>query len=242
MSSVPEFTARLRAAAERIRADVPSFPPDQLTAPDEPSGERWDLGQVLAHTAEILPYWLAQVELVLAAGGNGAPFGRVKSDPGRIAAIEEDRLLDPEELLDRMDEGVEEVILAMRRLTPADLACTGRHSTKGLMNVSEILEEFVVGHLEEHADQLRESTAGELDADELDTDDVDGDEGSDSDGDAHEEVARDEPEDGTTGEGGARDSGDHTGVSGGEDSTAPRASATAASDDEAGDPASRPAS
>jgi DinB superfamily len=237
MSSVPEFTARLRAAAERIRADVPSFPPDQLTAPDEPSGERWDLGQVLAHTAEILPYWLAQVELVLAAGGNGAPFGRVKSDPGRIAAIEEDRLLDHDELLDRMDEGVEEVILAMRRLTPADLACTGRHSTKGLMNVSEILEEFVVGHLEEHADQLREPAAGDLDADDLD-----GDDGLDSDGDAQEEVARDGAEDGATGEGRARDGGDDAGTSGGEDSTAPKAIDTDASDDEAGDPASRPAS
>jgi hypothetical protein len=165
MSTVPEFTDRLRAAAARIRADAPGFAPDRRTDPDTPSGERWDLGQVLAHVAEMLPYWTAQVEMVLAAGGNRAPFGRVKTDPERIAAIEEDRGLDTAELLDRIDEGVDEAIMSMRRLTPGDLACTGRHSTRGVMSVSEILEDFVVGHLEEHADQLLQGADDDADDD-----------------------------------------------------------------------------
>ena len=188
MSSPREFTERLRAAAARIRADVPGFGPDRLTEPDAPSGERWDRGQVLAHVAEMLPYWIAQIELVLAAGGNRAPFGRVKSDPERIAAIEEDRGLDTEELLDRMDEGVAEAALSMRRLTPADLACTGRHSTRGVMTVAEILEEFVVAHLEEHADQLG-APADDAGDDEGEDGDDEGDEGGDDDEAAPEAVA-----------------------------------------------------
>jgi hypothetical protein len=185
MSSTSEFTERLRAAAARIRADAPEFRPDQLTAPDAASGERWDRGQVLAHVAEMLPYWIAQVEMVLAAGGSGAPFGRVKSDPDRIAAIEEDRAIDVEELLDRIDDGVDEAALSMRRLTPADLACTGRHSTRGVMTVSQILEEFVVAHLEEHADQLLPPLVfADPDAEV----DADGDVAGEADGDAEAEV------------------------------------------------------
>lgn len=192
MSSTSEFTERLRAAAERIRADAHEFGPDQLTAPDEGTGERWDRGQVLAHVAEMLPYWIAQAEMVVAAGGNGAPFGRVKTDPDRVAAIEEDRSIDVEELLDRMDEGVDEAALSMRRLTPADLACVGRHSTRGLMTVSQILDEFVVAHLEEHAEQLLPplelaDSEAELEADSGDGDDGDGD-GDEADADAEVEA------------------------------------------------------
>jgi len=181
MTTTSEFADRLRAAAARIRAEAPGFGPDRRTDPDTPSGERWDLGQVLAHAAELLPYWIAQVEMVLAAGGNRAPFGRVKTDPDRIAAIEEDRGLDTAELLDRIDEGVDEVVLSMRRLTPADLACTGRHSTRGVMSVSEILEDFVVGHLEEHADQLLQGADGEAD-------EADGEPDDEAGGDADEGV------------------------------------------------------
>src|SRR4029453_7400543 len=85
---------RLLAAAGRIRASAVVLPDDALTDPDPDSGERWDRGQVLAHVAEMLPYWAQQAELI-AAGGQ-AEFGRVKSDPGRVAAIERERREDPQ--------------------------------------------------------------------------------------------------------------------------------------------------
>ena len=62
-----------------------------LTAPDPPSGERWEAGQVWAHLGEIGDYWLGELEPVLAGGGEAVPFGRVKSNPARIAAIETGR-------------------------------------------------------------------------------------------------------------------------------------------------------
>ena len=72
---------RLLAAAGRIRASAVVLPDDALTDPDPDSGERWDRGQVLAHVAEMLPYWAQQAELI--AAGRQAEFGRVKSDPDR---------------------------------------------------------------------------------------------------------------------------------------------------------------
>jgi hypothetical protein len=143
---------RLLAAAGRIRASAVLLPDDALTDPDPDSGERWDRGQVLAHVAEMLPYWAQQAELV--ASGRQVEFGRVKSDPDRIAAIERDRREDPRRLLGRVDEGVAVVLALLERLDARALARTGHHQTVGDMTVAEIVDRFAVAHLEEHADQL----------------------------------------------------------------------------------------
>jgi len=149
-------SSRLVVAAERIRAAVPDVPDDARTAADPETGERWDRGQVLAHVAEILPYWSRQAELVAERGG-GVPFGRVKSNPGRIAAIERGRGEDPARLFERMDQGVQEVLALLDRLDGQALSRTGTHQRLGEMTVATIIDHFLVDHLEEHADQLEES-------------------------------------------------------------------------------------
>jgi hypothetical protein len=147
-----ERASRLQAAAGRIRASAVLLPDDALTDPDPESGERWDRGQVLAHVAEMLPYWARQAELV--AAGRQAEFGRVKGDPDRLAAIERDRREDPRRLLGRVDEGLATVLALLERLDAPALARTARHQTLGEMTVAEIVDRFMVAHLEEHADQL----------------------------------------------------------------------------------------
>jgi DinB family protein len=152
MSAQGPQADRLLAAAGRIRASAPVLPDDALTDPDPDSGERWDRGQVLAHVAEMLPYWAQQAELV--ASGEQVAFGRVKSSPDRIAAIERDRREDPGRLLGRVDEGVSVVLALLDRLDAQALARTGQHQTLGEMTVDAIVDRFLVAHLEEHADQL----------------------------------------------------------------------------------------
>jgi DinB superfamily len=143
---------RLLAAAGRLRAAAPQVSDQALTDPDPDTGERWDRGQVLAHVAEMLPYWVEQAELV--ATGAQTTFGRVRTDPGRVGAIERDRRQDPARLLDRIDEGVGEVLALLDRLDDAALARTARHQTLGELTVAAIVDRFLVDHLEEHADQL----------------------------------------------------------------------------------------
>ncbi len=147
--------SRLVAAAERIRKAAPAVPDEARTSPDPETGERWDRGQVLAHVAEILPYWTRQAELVVERGG-GVPFGRVKSDPERIAVIARDRHDDPARLLERMDQGVRDMVALLDRLDDEALARTGTHERLGEMTVAGIIDRFLVEHLEEHADQLEE--------------------------------------------------------------------------------------
>ena len=143
---------RLLAAAGRIRAGAQGVPDDVLTDPDPDTGERWDRRQVLAHVAEMLPYWVRQVELV--TSGQQVAFGRLTSNPDRIAAIERDRREDPARLLARVDEGVAVVLALLERLDDRDLAAVGRHQTLGDMTVGQMVDRFLVAHLEEHADQL----------------------------------------------------------------------------------------
>lgn len=152
-------SSRLRAAAQRIRATVPEIPDDARTSADPETGEQWDRGQVLAHVTEILPYWSEQAELVVERGG-GVPFGRVKSNPERIAIIERDRRVPTDELLRRMDQGLQDLLALLDRLDEPALARTGTHERLGEMTAAEIIDRFLVDHLEEHAEQLEQEAAG----------------------------------------------------------------------------------
>ena len=154
-----ELAARVQDAAGRVRANLSAWPTGALTEPDPGTGERWDAGQVLAHVAEMLPYWVKEVDKVV-AGPDGVAFGRVKSDPERVAAIERDRRDDPLRLLARIDQGVAAALALLDRLDAGALGRAGDHPTLGRMTVAQIVDDFLVGHLEEHADQLTRLSQG----------------------------------------------------------------------------------
>jgi hypothetical protein len=91
------------------------------------------------------------------AGGDGAavPFGRTATDPDRLGRIAEDRLRPAGELLDGIDAGLVTALGFVTERTHADLARVGLHPARGEVTVGDSLERFVVGHLEDHVDQLR---------------------------------------------------------------------------------------
>jgi DinB superfamily len=157
-----EFLARLDGVEVRLKElAVVDPPPEGLTQPDLSSGERWDWGQVWAHLAEFVPYWVGEVRGILTAGGGARPaFGRTKTDPERVAAIERDRGADPRELMARVAGHVAQVRQLTRALGDDDWAIVATHPTLGEMSMTEIFEEFLVGHLEQHADQLEDLRAG----------------------------------------------------------------------------------
>lgn len=148
------FAERLDAVERRFAA-LAERDATGLTDPDPRSGERWDAGQVWAHSAEFPAYWLGEVATVVGAwAGQPVPFGRVKTDAGRLAAIERDRTTDRAELADRVREGVAAVRVRLATLADEAWAAEGVHPTLGVMSLERIVEEFLVGHLEEHATQL----------------------------------------------------------------------------------------
>jgi hypothetical protein len=161
-AAVVELIDRLAAAAadlEALRDAVVDGEPWPLSEAYgvEPESD-WGPKEVLAHVAEMLPFWLGQIEGILAtpAADVAPPFGRVSTDPNRIARIGADRTLAAGVLFDRAAQGAAAVQRRVGELGPADLARTGVHARLGEMTVSAIAERFIVGHLEEHVRQLDE--------------------------------------------------------------------------------------
>ena len=107
-----------------------------------------------AHVAEFGDYWLDELEQVLTATKWPVPFGRIKTDAGRIAAIERDRAVPIPELAARIDASIARLVDRLRRMTNYDWEKTGLHSTLGVLSIDDQLQHFHVGHYEEHADQL----------------------------------------------------------------------------------------
>jgi hypothetical protein len=120
----------------------------------------WGPMELLAHVAEMLPYWLGEIERILAGPRWPVPFGRVGSDPVRIALIGRDRTLPTEELFVRIDAWLERWDHRLATLGPDQLARVGLHPTRGEMTVEAIVERMVVHHLDEHADQLEAILGG----------------------------------------------------------------------------------
>jgi hypothetical protein len=118
---------------------------------------RWGPPEVLAHVAEMIPFWLGELERILASPVEPAPFGRVATDVLRIATIERDRTLPAAELFDRIEASAARMERRLRQLGPARAGRLGIHPTRGETTVTELTERHVVSHLEEHVAQLREA-------------------------------------------------------------------------------------
>jgi hypothetical protein len=128
-----------------------------LTDPDDKTGEQWEWGQVWAHLGEFVPYWIHQAGVVLKwPGAEPVPFGRIKADEGRVAAIERDRHVPPTELMERLKSHLADLWEFVDQIPSDRWSKTGVHQTLGVMDVRQIVEEFLVGHLEEHEAQLRQ--------------------------------------------------------------------------------------
>ena len=117
----------------------------------------WGPREVLAHVEEYLPYWIGEIERVLAGDASApVPFGRVAEDPVRIGVIGRDRTIPFRELFARIESDAPRVAARLRELSDAEAGRVGLHPRRGEMTVRDMLEPFLVGHTEGHVTQLRE--------------------------------------------------------------------------------------
>jgi hypothetical protein len=148
--------ARVAALRPAVEAGVPWPLSDSFGTEPEAS---WGPPEVLAHVAEMLPFWLGEIERVLDGRDGPVPFGRLATDQIRLLVLERDRSLPPRELFARIAVGTARVARRLPQLRPDDLARRGLHPGRGEMTVEDIADQFVVSHLEEHAAQLEAVTA-----------------------------------------------------------------------------------
>jgi hypothetical protein len=150
------FVAELDDAMRRLH-DHAAMEHVGLTRPVPGEAERWESAQVWAHLAEFGDYWLQQLSQLLNDSSTGpVSFGRTRHDEERIAAIERGRHTPIDEHLATIERAAAELRLVLTHLTADDWNRVGLHPTLGEMDVSRFLDEFLVGHYSQHADQLDE--------------------------------------------------------------------------------------
>ena len=142
---------RLDAVERRMIALVAAGERGGLSGPDPGGEERWGWGQAWAHVGELGGYWLDELELVL----RGAPrFGRTKTDPRRVAAIEAGRHADSSTHLLAARQAMARLRRLLAGMGEPSWTATSEHPTLGAMDVEAFLTHFLVGHYEEHAAQI----------------------------------------------------------------------------------------
>jgi hypothetical protein len=150
-----DFIERLDRVKPRLERLATAEPPKALTDPEPRTGEQWDWGQEWAHIAEFPPYWTKQVRTMLAEPPDPSRlFGRVSSDPDRLANIERERHTPPAELWPGLARDLDRVRHLLADMSPQDWTRTVTHSNMGLLDMPKVFDEFLVGHLEGHADEL----------------------------------------------------------------------------------------
>jgi hypothetical protein len=157
MATLYPEVERLRTARDRLvrlRTKVEMSPP----APEDlPRAREWVARETLAHVDEILPYWLGEIERILAAPVEPVPFGRVPSDLVRLLTVDRDRSLPVSELYFRLDFHLERVVRRLLELDDRQCARRGSHKTRGDMTIKQIVDEMLAGHIEEHSTQMAAS-------------------------------------------------------------------------------------
>jgi hypothetical protein len=152
MAELEQLAARLEAARDRLRG-VPISDSHEPGPADPKTGERWDRFNVLGHTAEMLPFWSAEIRTAL---DTGARMGREPGSSSRVEGIESGRLLGETSLRERIDKGVASALGLVRGLAAEDLDREIDAHGRGTLTVRFALETFLVVHLEDHVAQLAE--------------------------------------------------------------------------------------
>lgn len=121
----------------------------------------WGPREVLAHVAEMLPFWLGEIERIVDAGvgpdgGEPPAFGRLEDDPIRVQVIGRDRAFPGRELLGRIEVEGRRVAARLRALE-SEAGLLGRHPTRGDLTIADLAERLIVAHAEGHVTQLRAS-------------------------------------------------------------------------------------
>jgi hypothetical protein len=167
MTDLADLPSRLRSAARtlvELAPDVEAGRPWPLSEDFGHTPEaHWGPPEILAHVAEMIPFWTGEIERILDApdGDLPLPFGRTGDNPLRLGVLERDRTLPPRELFARIDTGAERLARRLEELEPAQGMRRGAHRTAGELDIAGIAQRFVSGHIEEHAEQLRLQLAAE---------------------------------------------------------------------------------
>jgi hypothetical protein len=110
---------------------------------------------ILAHVVELMPYWAKQALEVSRRSADSQPFGRTHDDPDRIGAVQQHGRDSLDSMLPRVQTACAEAVDLLRQIPQDRWTRTARHANRGDMSVEQIVDQFLVNHVEEHLTQAR---------------------------------------------------------------------------------------
>ena len=119
-----------------------------------PSTQDWSAMQVIAHLAEMIPYWLHACDTLMAAI-QPPNFGRSLEAPERLAGVEHGAAQTPDALLSSLKREVLAAAQIIRRMSADQRSQKGIHIRNGEMTVADIVEILIVAHAETHLAQVQ---------------------------------------------------------------------------------------
>jgi hypothetical protein len=154
MATLYPEVERLRVARDRLvrlRTKVEMSPP----APDDvPRSREWVARETLAHIDEMLPYWLGEIERIIAGPMEPVPFGRTPADLVRMLTVDRDRNLPVSELYARLDSSIDRISKRLLDLDERQCSRRGLHKQRGEMTVHDIVIVMLADHIDEHCVQV----------------------------------------------------------------------------------------
>ena len=121
-----------------------------------PTEEEWSILQIVSHLNEAVPYWIGEVERVIAEPGS--KWGRGLVDADRLAAVDNPDALNVEEQVSVLKGLKQQVADRLSKVTEVQLEQENPHRNFekfGNKPVSFIIDHFIAEHVEKHNGQVQ---------------------------------------------------------------------------------------
>lgn len=122
-----------------------------------PTENEWTIMENLAHIAEMVPYWTGEAAKLIAQPGQN--FGRTMEDRARLAALREHGHDSLAQMRAALSGSYAYFDAVLNQFNDRNLELTAHHSKRGEQTLAWFMEEFIVKHLREHVEQIRECLA-----------------------------------------------------------------------------------
>jgi len=140
---------RLQALVDELTERLTQLPEAAFT--QRPAPDEWTAAEVVAHMAEMMPYWANALAAV--AADPSRPFGRALDDPDRVGAVAGANDAPRADALTRLRHAAHEAATALSRLDEDAWQTLGTHHARGPMRVADAVRSLVIEHAEGHVQE-----------------------------------------------------------------------------------------
>jgi uncharacterized damage-inducible protein DinB len=124
------------------------------TLQKKPSEDEWSVMQILCHIVEAVPYWLSEIETLIATPG--IEWGRGLQDPARLQAVQNTENESVSNVLTELVGLKGQVEKTLSKLNDEMLTqeAPSRNPRFGVKLLSFIVDHLLVEHVEKHYNQI----------------------------------------------------------------------------------------